>query len=176
MQKGLVFGGKCTELLASYDPQLQCLKMSQLSLLEEAHKSLEHLPKSGMIASGKLYQQECLVHHTSEKDGFVLPTPQAKEGTMGDVDHTRLNPNKGINQRFYTKQGRCVQRSLTGLAKIGMLPTPSASEHKYRLKGNTQASKCLEAQARKGLLTGQKGRLSPQFVTWMMGFPVEWLD
>ena len=31
-----------------------------------------------------------------------------------------------------------------------MYPTPTHSEHKFRLKGNTQASKCLEAMARRG--------------------------
>ena len=55
-----------------------------------------------------------------------------------------------------------------------LLPTPTTSEHKYRLKGNSQASKCLEALARTGQLSGQKGRLNPEFVTWLMGFPEGW--
>ena len=55
-----------------------------------------------------------------------------------------------------------------------LLPTPSASEHKYRLKGNSQQSKCLEAKARKGHF-GKSGQLHPLFVQWMMGFPAEWL-
>ena len=50
-----------------------------------------------------------------------------------------------------------------------MYPTPSASEHKYRLKGNTQASKCLEAQARK-----LGGKLNPNFVEFLMGYPMNW--
>jgi len=50
-----------------------------------------------------------------------------------------------------------------------MYPTPSASEHKYRLKGNTQASKCLEAQARK-----LGGKLNPNFVEFLMGYPMDW--
>jgi hypothetical protein len=33
---------------------------------------------------------------------------------------------------------------------VQMFPTPSANEQQYRLKGNTQASKCLEAMARRG--------------------------
>jgi len=63
-------------------------------------------------------------------------------------------------------------------AKDGsVLPTPSAHEHKYRLKGNSQASNCLEAQARTGrLANGVKGRLSPQFVEWMMGIPIGWTE
>ena len=56
-----------------------------------------------------------------------------------------------------------------------ILPTPTANEHKYRLKGNTQASKCLEAMARNGTF-GKKARLNPHYVQWMMGFPKGWLD
>lgn len=56
----------------------------------------------------------------------------------------------------------------------GFWPTPTASEHKFRLKGNTQASKCLEAMARTGQLDSENiGPLNPQFVEWLMGFPID---
>ena len=78
------------------------------------------------------------------------------------------NPQKNIKQR-------CER-----LGGIGSVCKTSAysDEHKYRLKGNTQASKCLEAKARKGelTLTGQKGRLNPLFVEWMMGYPEGWTE
>ena len=79
----------------------------------------------------------------------------------------------------------------TLVADIGreMLPTPTASEQKYRLKGNSQQSKCLEAKARRGELInssleeiGDNGKsaprlgLNPQFVEAMMGFPTGWTD
>ena len=41
----------------------------------------------------------------------------------------------------------------TGATASSSLPTPTANEHKYRLQGNSQASKCLEAMARRGELT-----------------------
>jgi hypothetical protein len=49
-----------------------------------------------------------------------------------------------------------------------MWPTPSANEHKYRLKGSSQASKNLNA------LHG--GKLNPTWVEWLMGFPTGWTD
>ena len=61
----------------------------------------------------------------------------------------------------------------TIFATNSLLPTPSAHEHKYRLKGNSQASRCLEAQARR---TGKDFQLNPQFVEEMMGFPIGWTD
>ena len=43
-------------------------------------------------------------------------------------------------------------------------PTPSSSEHKYRLKGNTQASKNLEARSR-------RGELNAEYDVWEKGMP-----
>ena len=52
---------------------------------------------------------------------------------------------------------------------FGLFPTPTTSEQKYRLKGNSQASKSLEAQARQ-----IGGKLNPNFVEHLMGFPQDW--
>ena len=52
---------------------------------------------------------------------------------------------------------------------VQMYPTPTNSEHKYRLRGNTQASKCLEATARKA-----GGKLNPNFVEFLMAYPTDW--
>ena len=68
-------------------------------------------------------------------------------------------------------------------------PTPNSSEHKFRLKGDTQASKTLETTARKlslsfhqaqvihedgSMCTPNCRRLSPVFAEWLMGIPRGW--
>ena len=153
MEKSLVFGGRCSELLAIYDQDSQSWRMSQLSLFEEAERYLEALPASGMMQNGQLYQLDNLEHPILDVDGFVLPTPTTDQRV-----------------KRYKQGGRS-----TLCAIMELLPTPSASEHKYRLKGNTQGSKNLEAKARTGYF-GKKGKLHPLFVVWMMGFPKEWLS
>ena len=55
-------------------------------------------------------------------------------------------------------------------------PTPTVGEEKFRLKGNSQASQCLEAKARKGELDHQSGHLNPDWVEWLMGVPTGWTD
>ena len=127
MVTGLVFGGKCTDLLITYSQELQCWKMCQpcCGKTEACTLSCKTWPQSGMMQNGALYQQDNLVHPIYENVSLSLPTP-------------------------------------------------TAHEHKYRLKGDSQQSKCLEAKARRGELSGQKGRLNPEFVTWLMGFPEEW--
>ena len=66
----------------------------------------------------------------------MYPTPRAS----GQEDAETLIKRKG--------EKAAAQHNLT--AHMQMFPTPSANEQQYRLKGNTQASKCLEAMARRG--------------------------
>ena len=68
-------------------------------------------------------------------------------------------------------------------------PTPNASVEKYRLQGNSEQSKSLEAMGRRGELChpdpenpnthgnhrGQSMRLSPRWVEVLMGLPVGWV-
>jgi hypothetical protein len=69
-------------------------------------------------------------------------------------------------------------------------PTATVGEEKYRIKGNSQASKCLSAMAVRGELglpdranpnTNGKnrelqGKLNPDWVEHLMGLPVGWTD
>lgn len=101
----------------------------------------------------------------------MFPTPRARD----------YFPPVNPNQVYMNEQGWTSIRKKTGVRygatlpdvmnkiAVQMLPTPTHSEHKYRLKGNTQASKCLEAQARR-----LGGKLNPHFVEFLMGFPMNW--
>lgn len=81
----------------------------------------------------------------------LLPTP--KVGGMEDA--TTVIKRKGHKAAMMHNLQAAVQ----------MLPTPTNSEHKYRLQGSSQASKCLNALA--------GGKLNPQWVEWLMGFPID---
>jgi hypothetical protein len=71
-----------------------------------------------------------------EKQKRMYPTPRAS----GQENVETLIKRKG--------EKAAAQHNLT--ANVQMFPTPSANEQQYRLKGDTQASKCLEAMARRG--------------------------
>ena len=158
MGKSRVFGGKCIGLLATSEESQGLLswKTLQISFTWGDSTFSGPLPKSGMIQNGQLFELKILGPITEEPDGSVSP----------------ILPTPTRDQRMvrYKQGGRSLQTAV-----MEMLPTPTAHEHKYRLKGNTQASKCLEAMARNGTF-GKKERLNPHFVQWMMGFPKGWLD
>jgi len=50
----------------------------------------------------------------------------------------------------------------------GLWPTPDASPHKYRLQGDSQQSRSLNGV--------HGGKLNPEWVEWLMGFPIGWTD
>jgi len=90
-----------------------------------------------------------------QEEAKMYPTPTTQD--------SRIGPNnvKGSQHR--------KERGNPALADTVLFPTPTNSEHKYRLRGNIQASKCLEAQSRRA-----GGRLNPSFVEFLMGYPSNW--
>lgn len=80
-----------------------------------------------------------------------------------------------VTQRRGEYSQRLKLARLTNEDESSCLPTPCANEDSFRLNGNSQQSKCLEARARRGEL-GEPGPLSPQFVEAIMGLPIGWTD
>jgi hypothetical protein len=61
-----------------------------------------------------------------------------------EVTRVRGEYSARLKQALHTNGNEC--------SSLGSYPTPQASEEKYRIGGNTQASKCLTAMARRGEL------------------------
>jgi len=80
-----------------------------------------------------------------------------------------------VTKRRGEYSARLNAARLTSDAEFTSLPTPCANEDSFRLNGNSQQSRCLEARARRGEL-GEPGPLNPQFVEIMMGLPIGWTD
>ena len=82
-ERGLVFGQKCTGLLAIYDPDTSSLKTSQCSLFGGEQELLATLPKQGMMRNGRLLGQTTLVRGTGGNGFGLWPTPNAWDGQRG---------------------------------------------------------------------------------------------
>jgi len=175
MKTSLVYGGKCTGLLANYDQELQSWRMLQMSFQWADPMLLDRLPQSGMTVNGQLYGLQILEHHTEEPAGLVLPTPTAsdpiKHGTGGL--HSSL-----CRREKYSK----------GDHRRKMLPTPTASDYKrikpslsdFKAKergfGQTLPSAAMLMEMTQEEIIGNNFRLNPQFVEEMMGFPIGWTE
>ena len=88
----------------------------------------------------------------------MYPTPTAAQ-------HTR-NKSLGENAR--------VRLTLAGMAKKGQWPTPTAND----AKNATLPPACEKWDSLPGApkRAGQRGKLNPQFVEWLMGVPIGWTN
>ena len=100
--------------------------------------------------------------------------------TSRDTSRWDSPASSAIWKRWVTRcRGKYSQRLKlahhTSEDESSYLPTPCANEDSFRLNGNSQQSRCLEARARRGEL-GEPGPLNPEFVEIMMGLPIGWTD
>ena len=121
MGKNQVFGGRCYELLASYDRESSSWRMSQLSLFEEDVKSLDRLPKSGIAVNGELFQLENLGLHISDGDGLQLPTPMASDPDKHGTGSLIRLVEKGV--RYSAGDHRNLPTPTAHIAKVAGSPS-----------------------------------------------------
>jgi len=157
-EKGRVFGQSSLGLLAKYDQNTRLLKTFQLSLFEAEPESLEILPQSGMTRNGKLWEQTTWAHHTGENESGLWPTPT----------------QDSVNER--TKEYSQGGTPLTMAVK--KFPTPQTKDADFgaysaetRIAGGHQVMLCNLVKD-----DSKSGQLNPQFVEWLMGYPIGWTD
>ena len=129
-------GASLPASFAWWSPQSFGWKTAQCSLLEDSSECLQTLPRWGSMRNGMLYLRQTLAPGISVSGcGSLLPTLTV----CGNYNAKGASPTSG-----------------DGLATaLKRLPTLDASQHKYRLTGESQQSRSLEAMSR----TGALGRL-----------------
>jgi len=179
MEKNRVYGGRCGELLATYDHESSSWKTLQISFDWAEPMLLEVLPKSGMTVNGQLFPLNNLALPMFESDGFVLPTP-----TASDIKRVKISPSD------LRAEERGFGVSLPAALFLKVFPTPTARtpgncpsypsvwrRHKIHNIGHLlgvhlcQAMEITQEEA-----IGRGARVNPSFVEWMMGFPTGWTE
>lgn len=127
-------------------------------------------PRSGMMRGGEVCEHRMWVPHTGEKDGSVShgwPTPDAGVFNYAESPANFDSRRRKVKQKL--KNGNGMGAVLAVEAK--RWPTASASDW----KGSTRPGQ------RRGQLTEKiephnPGRLNPEWVETLMGFPAGWTD
>ena len=107
-------------------PRSYSLKMSQPLQAEGDFKSLERLPKWGMIVDGVLYPLHPLERYTVERDGSYWLTPSTME-------HLPVREGEALENAQYRGKNRDSKRKVSGrlneqVAYPHMWPTPNVSD------------------------------------------------
>lgn len=100
----------------------------------------------------------------------MLPTP-----TRFDYNSARTPEKWEEDKAKYAKKGINLQNPLKQHARLGMLPTPLANDHKGGVQRKDQKrQRDTLAHAMHNPKAGKTSQLSPLFVEEMMGFPKGW--
>ena len=181
-------GAKPSELLRiSAQGSLWRKIPSAFSTMTEAARSTEscgRLPRSGTYANGTLSPLPQLVPRTAAKESGLWPTPTVFHALRGNHDE----PVEAYLARVQDhKEGKTKGKPGPSLGiAVRMWPTPTAGDSKGSGSRNTATSKAhpgisltdavLGDGGRGRIDAGNSGRLNPQWVEWLMGFPLGWTD
>ena len=167
-------GQKWPESLAKYNQDSRSWRTAQCLLFEDLGESLETFPRWGMMRDGELWELPMSAHLTEENESGLWPTPATKgyghaaEGMVGNL-------MKKIEAGVISKQEAEQMLSLPHLEnhrtwrkKWG---TPKAQDSRHAL---TDRGKSNLGEQVAGLHNG--GKLNPNWVEWLMGWPIGWTD
>jgi len=158
------FGPTSEMPLATFDPDTRSWKMCGAISLWEEQQLLENLPPSGMTRNGVLFPQPAWVPTTDATESSLWPTP-----TVDDSKNVYPKPNR--------------IRGLVAAVNdsVAMWPTPRAGS----MCGGTGSAGKIEdryldgtitSEERQAMRSGNGGKLNPEWVGWLMGFPPGWTD
>jgi hypothetical protein len=143
--------------LAKYDPATSSWRTAQRSFIEDSGESLETLPRSGTTRDGLLWEQPTLELHTSATDSGLWPTPVADD--------------TGSRSKKYAQGGTPLSLA------VKLYPTPTAGNEKSGgYLGEWGGSGARKQMASLVPAEEMFGPLNPEWVEWLMGWPIGWTD
>ena len=162
------FPGSLTPF-AYFDPDTQSWKTSQVTFQQDSELYKRSWPRSGMTVDGIAYQLPPSAHRT-----YVIEFSSS----------LHQGPNSHGLWPTATTQDHATRYAQGGMP-LGMaarlFPTPTYG----KLAGGSGAVERLKQMKHEGQISddefrsmqaGNGGRLNPQWVEWLMGFPQGWTD
>ena len=166
-----VYGPRCSESFARFDPATCSLRMCQCSLLGDSGEYSQTYPRAGTMRTGIAYRHEPLAPLTGGIESSLWPMPTCR-------DHKDTGDPDMLARYEHKKRLGCSVAALT-------CPTPESGGSLTRQMwptARTQMTRGTQEDRGKCNLeevVGQSkasGQLNPTWVEWLMGFPFGWTD
>ena len=151
---------KSSASLAWFDQSSCSLKTSQQSLVEDLKPYLPTLSRSGMSLNGYVYALPTVGRIITGTDGFYWLTPRVLE-----IDETPENFRARMNKKRPNDRKNGFA-SLTMQVKYWPTPTAHNAKETNAPSESNRNTPTLAAQV--------GGKLNPNWVGWLMGFPIGW--
>ena len=171
------FGERWPGWWARYDQDSSSWKTLQCSLLGDLEEFLETWPNWGIMLDGAFWGLTTSVRHIEERESGYWPTPNTLEGlkpkTLESIQEYNQKARPGrsycnMNLREIVVYGK---QPISGITIYGT-PTATMKERSEKfLEGAKRIPNPAEV-ARKE--SGIPGQLNPDWVEWLMGWPIGW--
>lgn len=164
----LGFGERWHGWLAKYDQDLSLWKTPQCSLLEDYIEFSETWPKWGMMHDGACWELMTSVLHTEGRESGYWHIPRSRDFKDGDS----VPPSRQKNPGFATLGQKVAmdKQSYPTPGTTGMSNGSGNCEKANKLHESGQISE----EERKSMRAGNGGQLNPDWVEWLMGWPIKW--
>ena len=185
-----VFTEKSCALLASFDRDTCSWRTLQQSFLTDSEPFSQTWPRWGMTAGGYAYVHPMSGRRIIEIDGFYWQTPVADDSVNREKGkfNSRGEPKLSAQVKYWPTPNaapltnslnlQCSGDGRTKPNKLGwavaMWPTPTTNDAKNSTLPESQRFR--DGMAGALMRDGEKagGQLNPDFVAWLMGFPIAW--
>jgi hypothetical protein len=161
-----VFTEKSCGLLTKYDQDSSSWRTLQQSFLTDSEPFSETWPRWGMTRDGAAFVHPMSGRRITVIDGGCLPTPTSSD--------PQLERRAKHGDHYVTETGTVRRKnedgtsSMLGLAGfVRMFPTPTAHNAK-------EVAAPSEFNRNTPTLAAAGGILNPDWVGWLMGFPIGW--
>ena len=174
-QHGRVFLTRLLESPGYVDPNTLSLKTWQISLVDPTGSDMcsEELPKSGTMRNGKLYERQTLAHHIKEHESGLWPIPDASPRGPRAIDLVE-------NSSTVKRRGSGQKRGIDLQTAVKVWPTPRANDANHSSFGTPsfdhRRDRGYMAEVVMDSTKKTKGSLNPDWVEWLMNFPIGWTD
>lgn len=189
------------ESLAKYDPATHLWRTHQCSLFEDLGECLETFPKSGMTRNGVLWELTMSERPTLEKECGFWRTPDT--GAGGEISETKAMDyvtktprasgssiqirlcDQVKNPILWPTPTRCGNYNRKGLSKnsgdglataVKKWPTPKCQDSRAALTDRHKSNLGEVVHGGLETLPTKTARLNPNWVEWLMGWPIGWTD
>ena len=155
-----ISGQRLPDAFASFDPDGCCWRTLQGTFLLALEPFSETWPRSGTMRGGIAYQLRPSARRT-----YAIECSSWRGGLMA-------TPTTKANQLAPSMMKHPGCRAIAAL-----LPTPTTVDHRHMTAQAVERARANGQQVRLSghvQTIGAPGRLSPLFVEWMMGYPLDW--
>lgn len=165
-------GPNLQESLAKYDRATSSWRTRQCSLFEGLGECLETFPKAGTMRNGSLWERTTAEPRTDESACGYWRTPDA--GAGGEISDEKAADYAAGKPR---KSGSAIQIRLCDQVRHRKLwPTPKCQDSRTALRDRGKSNLGEVVHGGIETLPTKTARLNPNWVEWLMGWPIGWTD